>query len=133
MSYVTIVRIEKYVYKTGYWLDDREFGVRFHVQERDSFLLRDVHTVSGSHPVSYPVGIWVISPGVKRQGREADHSPPSSTEGKNVGAILPSPIYFYGAVFNYSRQGVTLPYIPTSQRTVKSVIVVQENNDYLSL
>jgi hypothetical protein len=32
---------------------------------------------------------WAISPGVKRPGREADHSPPSIAEGKNGGAILP--------------------------------------------
>jgi hypothetical protein len=37
---------------------------------------------------------WVqeaISPCVKRQGREADHSPPSSVEVKNGGAIPPLP------------------------------------------
>jgi hypothetical protein len=37
---------------------------------------------------------WVeeaISPGVKRPGREADHSPPSSAEVKNAAAI-PSPL-----------------------------------------
>jgi hypothetical protein len=35
---------------------------------------------------------WVqetVSPGVKRQEREADHSPPSSVEVKKGGAILP--------------------------------------------
>jgi hypothetical protein len=37
---------------------------------------------------------WVrgaLSPGVKRPGREADHSPPSSAEVKNGGAIPPLP------------------------------------------
>jgi hypothetical protein len=37
---------------------------------------------------------WVLraaSPGVKRLGREADHSPPSSAEVKNGGAIPPLP------------------------------------------
>jgi hypothetical protein len=37
---------------------------------------------------------WVleaISPGLKRPGREADHSPPSSAEVKNGGVILPLP------------------------------------------
>jgi hypothetical protein len=37
---------------------------------------------------------WVqgaVSSGVKRQGREADHSPPSSVENKSGGAILPHP------------------------------------------
>jgi hypothetical protein len=32
-----------------------------------------------------------FSPGLKRQGREADHSPPSSAEVKNGGAIPPLP------------------------------------------
>jgi hypothetical protein len=35
-----------------------------------------VQNYSGAHPASY------LSLGVKRQGREADHSPPSSAEVK---------------------------------------------------
>jgi hypothetical protein len=31
----------------------------------------------------------VLSPGVKRPGREADHSPPSSAEEKNAATIPP--------------------------------------------
>jgi hypothetical protein len=37
---------------------------------------------------------WVLealSPGIKRPGGEADHSPPSSAEVKNSGAVLPLP------------------------------------------
>jgi hypothetical protein len=34
---------------------------------------------------------WAISPGVKRPGREADHSPPSSAKVKKGGAIHPLP------------------------------------------
>jgi hypothetical protein len=37
---------------------------------------------SGTHPASYPMGTRALSLGVKRQGREADHSPPSSAEVK---------------------------------------------------
>jgi hypothetical protein len=36
-----------------------------------------VQNSSGDHPASYPMGTEV-----KRQGREADHSPPSSVEVK---------------------------------------------------
>jgi hypothetical protein len=46
---------------------------------------------------------WVpraLSPEVKRRGREADHSPPSSTV-KNGGAIPPPPIRLHGVVLNY--------------------------------
>jgi hypothetical protein len=34
--------------------------------------------------VSYTMGTGAVSPGVKRQGREADHSPPSSAEVKDT-------------------------------------------------
>jgi hypothetical protein len=46
---------------------------------------------------------WVpgaFSPGVKRQGREADHSPPSSAEVKKDGAIPPLPICLHVIVLN---------------------------------
>jgi hypothetical protein len=36
-------------------------------------------------------GYRAVFPGVKQPGREADHSPPSSAEVKNGGAILPLP------------------------------------------
>jgi hypothetical protein len=35
-----------------------------------------------------------ISQGIKRLGRKADHSPPSSVEVENGGAILPNPNIF---------------------------------------
>jgi hypothetical protein len=36
------------------------------------------------HPASYPMGTRDSFPGVKRSGREADQSPPSSAEVKNA-------------------------------------------------
>jgi hypothetical protein len=44
-------------------------------------------TGSEAHPASYPVGTGAISPGVKRQGRESDHSLPANAEVKNCGNI----------------------------------------------
>jgi hypothetical protein len=44
-----------------------------------------------SCPGSYPMGTGALSPGIKRSGREADHSPPSSSKVKNGGAIPPLP------------------------------------------
>jgi len=41
-----------------------------------------VQTGSGSRTASYPMGTGGFLPGVKRQGRKADHSPPSSAEVK---------------------------------------------------
>jgi hypothetical protein len=41
-----------------------------------------------------------VSLGVKGQGREADHTPPSSAEVKNGGVIPPLPISLHGSVLN---------------------------------
>jgi hypothetical protein len=69
---------------TGYGLDDRGgAGVRVPVGKTVS-LLHLVQTGSGIHPTSYKMGTGVSSPGVKRQGREADHSPPTSAEVKKM-------------------------------------------------
>jgi hypothetical protein len=40
---------------------------------------------------AHPVGAGAASTGVKRQGREANHSPKSNVEVKNGGAIPPVP------------------------------------------
>jgi hypothetical protein len=42
-----------------------------------------------------------LAPGVKRQGREADHSPPPCAEVKNGRDIPPLPIFLHGIVLNY--------------------------------
>jgi hypothetical protein len=43
-----------------------------------------VQTGSGAYPASYSMGNRNSFLGVKRPGREADHSPPSSAEVKNA-------------------------------------------------
>jgi hypothetical protein len=44
-----------------------------------------VQTVSGAHPASYTVGTrGSFSGGKARPGRDADHSPPSSSEVKKM-------------------------------------------------
>jgi hypothetical protein len=66
---------------TDYGLDDRgsnpgggwEFSLRHRVQ-----------TSSGAHTTSYPLILGLTSPGVKRLGHEANHSPPCSVEAKNA-------------------------------------------------
>jgi hypothetical protein len=55
------------------------------------FLLHSFQTGPEVHPVSCLVGSGDLSPGVKRMGREADHSPPPSVEVKNGQAIPPLP------------------------------------------
>jgi hypothetical protein len=74
--------------------------IRFPTGARDFSLLRNVHTGSGAHPASYPMGSVGCFPGVKRQGREADFSPPSTVEVMNGGAIPPLPIRLHGVVLN---------------------------------
>jgi hypothetical protein len=63
-------------------------------------LLHVVQTGSCAHPASYPMVPVVISSGVKRPRRKADHSPPTSAETKNGGAILPLPICLHGILLN---------------------------------
>jgi hypothetical protein len=58
---------------SGYWLDDQ--GGRSSSPGRgDNFsLFHVVQTASGVHRASYSMGTGVLYPGIKRQGREADH------------------------------------------------------------
>jgi hypothetical protein len=53
-------------------------------------LLHSVQSGPESHSPSYAMVKGALLPGLKRQKRETDHSPPSSAEVKN-GAILPLP------------------------------------------
>jgi hypothetical protein len=57
------------------------------------FHYQSVQTSSGTHPASYPMGNGDEFPEAKRQGREADHSPPSSVEVKDGGGVPPLPPY----------------------------------------
>jgi hypothetical protein len=63
-------------------LDDRGSRVRFPAETGNFSLHHRVQNGSGAHPASYPTGTRDSFPGVKRPGREADHSPPSSAEVK---------------------------------------------------
>jgi hypothetical protein len=47
---------------------------------QEFYVLHVVQTGSGVHPTSYPMGVG----GVKRPGREADHSPQASAEVKHM-------------------------------------------------
>jgi hypothetical protein len=43
-----------------------------------------------SHPDSYPVDTGNLCLGIKRQKREADHSPSTSTEVKKISVCIPT-------------------------------------------
>jgi hypothetical protein len=85
-SVIMVIHISAYIRSrnsvvgiaTGYGLDDRGVGVRVPVRSRIFS--------SPQRPTQPPIQ-WVpkaLSPGVKRQGREADRSPPTSAEVKKM-------------------------------------------------
>jgi hypothetical protein len=70
-------------------------GVRVPVGKK-FLLLHIVQTGSGVHPTSYKMGTTGgSSPGVKRQGREANHSPPTSAEVKKMWIYTSTPPYVF--------------------------------------
>jgi hypothetical protein len=66
----------------GYGLDDRGSRVRLPAGAGNFSSHHRVQNGSGSDPASYPMGTKVSFAGVKRPGREADHSSLSSAEVK---------------------------------------------------
>jgi hypothetical protein len=82
---------------TGYGLDDRGVGVRESRQGQEFSFLHVVQIGSGVHPISYPMANGGFSPGVKRPGREADHSPPASAEVKKMWINTSTPPYSFMA------------------------------------
>jgi hypothetical protein len=79
---------------TSYGLDDRRVGVRVPVRSR-IFLLS-----KSSRPDTIPFVPGAIYPGVKRPGREVDHSPATSAEVKKMWIYTSTPIHLYGLVLN---------------------------------
>jgi hypothetical protein len=66
---------------------------------------------SEAQPASYPMGTRGYFPAVKRPGREADHSSPSSVEIRMRGSIFPLPQYAFMAWWSVKRStGTTLLY-----------------------
>jgi hypothetical protein len=65
-------------------------GVLFPAGARYLSILHSVQTGSMVYATSYPMGTGAPSPGVKRPGRDADHSLSCSAEVKNV--VIP-PLY----------------------------------------
>jgi hypothetical protein len=89
----------------GYGLDDRDSRVQFPAG-LGIFLFTTVsRTALG--PIQPPIQ-WVpggLSLGVKRPGREADHSPPSSAEVKNAWSYNSTPQYVFMAWCSVKAQG----------------------------
>jgi hypothetical protein len=89
IKYYTIKNFTIYVTIEGSGFESR-YGPEFS-------LLQVVQTGSGVHPTSYPMGTGGSFPGVKRPGREADHSPPSSAEVKKMWIYTSTPPYAFTA------------------------------------
>jgi hypothetical protein len=66
------------------------------------FSHHNFQTGSGAQPASYEIGTGgFFHPEVKRPGREADHSPPSSAEVKNAWSCMSTfSIRLHGVVLN---------------------------------
>jgi hypothetical protein len=85
----------------GYGLDDRGSRVPFPAGAGNFSLHHHVQNGSGAPRASYQMGTRGSFPGVKRPGREADHSPPSSAGVKEfVELYLHSPIHLHGVVLS---------------------------------
>jgi hypothetical protein len=63
-----------------------------------------VQTGSGAHLASYPMNTRGSFPGVKRPGRETDHSPPSSAEVKNEWSHISTSQYAFMAWLSVKTQ-----------------------------
>jgi hypothetical protein len=82
---------------TGYGLDDRGVGVPSPGRVKN--FLFSTWSKPALGPTQPPIQ-WVpgaLSPGVKRQGREADHSPPASAEVKKTWIYTSTPPYAFMA------------------------------------
>jgi hypothetical protein len=77
----------------SYKLDGRGTGVGSPAGVRYSSLFHNVQTGSGAHPASYPTSTGDLFPGVKRLGREADHS--SNAEIKNEWSYTFTSLYVF--------------------------------------
>jgi hypothetical protein len=83
---------------TGYGLDDQGGG-----GSSSPGRVKNVHFSISSSPAlgsTQPPIKWVagaLPPGVKRQGREADHSPPTSAEIKKMWIYTSTPLYVFMA------------------------------------
>jgi hypothetical protein len=66
-----------------FWTSIR-VGVRDPVRGQDFYRFHVVRACSGAYPASCRMDTGAFPPGAKRQGREADHWPPTSAEVKNT-------------------------------------------------
>jgi hypothetical protein len=78
-------------------MDDRGSRVRLPAETGNFSLHHRVQNGSGAQPAFYPMGTRDFLPGVKRPEREAEDSPPSGAEVKNVWSYTSTPQYVFMA------------------------------------
>jgi hypothetical protein len=96
-AFLPVLHISLVGIATSYGLDDRGSGVQFPAGAGNFSLLHRVQNGSGAR---LPPIQWVpkaLSLGVKRPGREADHSLPSSAEVQNAWRYTSTPQYVFMA------------------------------------
>jgi hypothetical protein len=76
---------------TGYGLDDRGVGVRVPVGVKNFLFFTSSRPALGSTQSRIQWVPGVLYPGIKRTGREADHSPPTSAETKKMWIYTSNP------------------------------------------
>jgi hypothetical protein len=96
---------------------------------RDKIFLFSIASRPALGPTQPPIQ-WVpgtLSQGVKRLGREADHSPPAIAEVKKAGAIplLPHTSSWLGAQLTKPKDEFTLPFKWSKMRLVERVASVR--------
>jgi hypothetical protein len=82
---------------TGYVLDDQGGGSSSPGRVKTFSILHIVKTDSGVRPTTYKMGTGGSFSRVKRQGRETDHSPPTSAEVKKMWNYTSTPLYVFMA------------------------------------
>jgi hypothetical protein len=86
----------------------RTTELRLPAVARNVLLLCSFQTFPKTRSAFYPLGTGVVSPGVKRPGREADHAPSASARSTMVTLQSPLSVRLHGVVLNRLRTGATV-------------------------
>jgi hypothetical protein len=116
----------------GYRLDDRGSRVRLPAGAGNFSLHHRVQNGSGAHPAPWVPG--ALSLGVKRPGREADHSPPSSAKVKNTWSYTSTPQYVFMAwCLVKHRDNFTFNFVLVFPEVYVRSTIPEKNRNELSL